>query len=98
MGTFSIILLVLSSFIAPRISCIHLALWTNYFQEHFETSFWPIMGGIFLPYTTLAYLATAVCNEGQMPHIGWMLLWLLGLFFDVLSMMYHAGKAHDAAI
>jgi len=41
----------------PRVLIFFAFLLTDWFGRAFETRVWPLMGFVFMPYTTLAYLA-----------------------------------------
>ena len=81
-------LLTTLSLLSPRLA---LLVWWLIRPERFSLAFhtwvWPLLGGIFLPWTTLAYLL--VFPGGV---VGWDWLWMgLGLLFDLGS---HGGGGY----
>lgn len=75
-------LLVVLSLIVPRIALVLLFLFTRWFQVVFDTWIWPLLGFVFLPYTTLAYMAT-VLNTGGPITPGWLILIILAVLADL---------------
>ena len=63
--------LAVIAFVAPRISMLFIWLLTDWFGRAYETVVWPALGFVFLPYTTLAYMAAMLRND----HVvsGWWL-------------------------
>ena len=67
---------------APRLVLLILFLFTEYLQGPFETTFWPFMGFLFLPMTTLGWAASWHIGRGG--HESWgVALIFLGLLFDL---------------
>ena len=66
----------------PRI--VLFILWlTGYTQDVFDTVLWPLLGFVFMPFTTCAY-AIGVGERGELS--GWaLLLVLVGVFLDISS-------------
>jgi len=56
-------------------------LFTNWFSQAYSTVIWPILGFIFMPYTTLAYLAAMLNNNHQITG-GWIVLIVVAVFID----------------
>jgi hypothetical protein len=48
-------LLAIFGLITPRLVMVVLWLFTNYLSRAFDSFFWPLLGFIFLPTTTLGY-------------------------------------------
>ena len=42
---------------APRLVMFFIFLLTNWFASAYQTVIWPLLGFLFMPYTTLAYMA-----------------------------------------
>ena len=70
--------LVLLCLMAPRLLLFIFWVATDYFMA-FESSLWPFLGFVFMPFTTLAYMA-AILNNGAME--GW---WIVLLIFAILT-------------
>ena len=47
----------------PRVLMLFIFLLTDWFPRAFQTQVWPIIGVVFMPYTTLAYLAAMLNNN-----------------------------------
>lgn len=61
-------LLVLIGFFFPRVVIVLLALFSNYLNHAYTGLLIPLLGFIFLPYTTLAY-AWAINNHGSVDGV-----------------------------
>ena len=72
--------LMLFGFFLPRLTLFCLWLCTNYLGRAYTTALWPLLGFIFLPYTTLAY-AVAINDAGGMQGLG-LVLFAFGLLLD----------------
>jgi cell shape-determining protein MreD len=66
----------------PRVVMIFIALLTHWFGAAFDTLLWPILGFLFMPYTTLAYMA-AMLNNNHTVSGGWMALIIVAALVDV---------------
>ena len=66
----------------PRVLMILAFLLTNWFSRAFETQVWPLMGFVFMPYTTLAYMA-AMLNNNHTLSGGWLALFIVAIVVDV---------------
>jgi hypothetical protein len=65
----------------PRLLMIGIWLLTDWFARAYETTIWPLLGWLVMPYTTLAYMVAKV-NNGQVE--GWWLgLMILAVILDV---------------
>ena len=73
-------LLILIGLFVPRVVLAFLWLLTNYLSRAFETQLWPLVGFLFLPYTTLAY-AIAINQGGGVNGI-WMVFVIVGVLLD----------------
>jgi len=74
-------LLVIFSLFVPRLIMFGIFLFTNWFSQAYSTVIWPILGFIFMPYTTLAYLAAMLNNNHQITG-GWIVLIVVAVFID----------------
>jgi hypothetical protein len=52
------------AFLLPRIAIATLALFTRYLHDAYDTLLWPVLGFVFMPYTTLAYAYGINTNGG----------------------------------
>jgi hypothetical protein len=68
---------------APRLALIFIWLFTNLVDRAFDTLLLPILGIIFLPYTTLFYVLVA---PGGILGFEWFLL-IFGFIIDIASYM-----------
>ena len=57
---------------APRVVMAFILLLTSWFSRAFETWHWPLLGFLFMPYTTLAYMAAML--HGGSVNGGWLAL------------------------
>ena len=65
----------------PRVLMFLAFLLTDWFGRAFETRVWPVMGFVFMPYTTLAYLA-AMLNNNHTLSGGWLGLFIVAIVVD----------------
>ncbi len=80
----------------PRILMFFILLLTPWFGLAFESRVWPILGFVFMPYTTLAYLATML-NNNHVLSGGWLALFIAAVVVDALhwgggGMSYHRRR------
>ena len=66
----------------PRVVLIIIALLTHWIGRSFDTMLWPILGFLFLPYTTLAYMA-AMLNNNHTVSGGWLALVIIAAVVDL---------------
>jgi hypothetical protein len=79
-------LVVALAMMMPRVTMIFIYLLTGWFGTVFKSWGWPVAGFIFMPYTTLAYMAATLNSEGSI-GMGWLVL----IIFAVLVDMGHWG-------
>ena len=77
-------LFALIALISPRLGIIVLWAFTNYVQRTFDTWFWPLLGLIFLPWTTLMYLLVSAPVR-EISFWGWLFVGL-GFLLDVSAL------------
>ena len=65
----------------PRTLMVFVFLLTDWFGRGFETQVWPILGFVFMPYTTLAYLV-AMLNNNHTLSGGWLALFIVAIIID----------------
>jgi hypothetical protein len=66
----------------PRLALIVIALMTSWFSAAFNTRLWPILGFIFMPYTTLACMG-AMLNNNHTVSGGWLAMIIVAVFLDL---------------
>jgi hypothetical protein len=76
-------LFVLITMLSPRLGIIILWFFTDYVSRVFDTWLWPLLGLVFLPWTTLIYILVAA-PVGQITLWGWLMVGL-GLIADISS-------------
>lgn len=83
-------LLVLAGFFVPRVVLALLWVLTDWWSRAFDGWLWPVLGFLFMPYTTLAYLIGRVHGDGQISG-GYLVLLIIAVFLD-LGMHGASGK------
>jgi hypothetical protein len=73
--------LVLIALAVPRVLMAFALLLTDWFGRAFETRMWPILGFVFMPYTTLAYMG-AMLNGSHTLTGGWLALFIVAVLVD----------------
>ena len=76
-------LFILLTMLSPRLGIVVVWAFTNYVSRAFDTWFWPLLGLIFLPWTTLIYILVAA-PAGGITFWGWLMVGL-GLLSDVAA-------------
>lgn len=76
---------------APRVAMVLILVFKDWFSEAFDSALWPILGFVFMPYATLAYMA-AQLNGGELKG-GWMALFIVAILVD----FGHWGGGSSAA-
>ncbi len=66
---------------APRILLILVFVLTHWFSVAYQTWVWPLLGFLFMPYTTLAYMAAMLKNNGSLSG-GWVALFIVAVILD----------------
>ncbi len=74
-------LVALIALLVPRVLMAFLFLLTDAFARAFETRVWPILGFVFMPYTTLAYLGAMLFNNHALAG-GWLALFIAAVIVD----------------
>ena len=75
-------LLIIFSIFTPRIVLVLLYFFTNFFSQAYQTVIWPLLGFIFMPYTTLAYMAAMIYNYHNVNGL-WLLLVIIAVLVDL---------------
>jgi len=86
-------LIALIAVLSPRLAVILLWLFTNYVDRAFAGWFLPLLGVIFLPWTTLLYILVDIA-PGPIHVAGWIVIGL-GVVLD-LSMHAQAARRRQA--
>jgi hypothetical protein len=73
--------LVLLAFLGPRLVIFLLWLFTNYMSRAFDAFLWPILGFLFLPWTTIAFAIAQ--NELGGPNGVGLLVIVIGFLLDI---------------
>lgn len=85
-------ILTVVALLAPRVAMLLIWLLTGWFGRAFETVIWPLLGFLFMPYTTLAWMAGAL-------HGGvrgwWTVLVVLAVLFDI-GHWHGGGRSYRA--
>ena len=74
--------LAIIALITPRIVMIFIRLLTPWFQQSYDTAIWPVLGWLFMPYTTLAYMA-AMLNNHRTVDGWWLALVVVAVLVDI---------------
>ncbi len=74
-------LLVMIALAVPRVVMVFALLLTDWFGRAFETRMWPILGFVFMPYTTLTYMG-AMLNHNHTLTGGWLAVFIVAVLVD----------------
>lgn len=74
--------LVAVALMVPRAVMVFLWVLTNWFGRAFDGLLWPVLGFLFMPYTTLAYVAAIVYNNHSVSG-GWLVLVVVAVLVDL---------------
>jgi len=74
--------LVIIALALPRILMIFVKVLTDWFASAYDTTIWPLLGWVFLPYTTLAYMAAMLHNNRKVDG-WWILLVVAAVLVDI---------------
>lgn len=80
-------LLILLAAFLPRVAMVFIYLLTHWFSV-FSTVIWPLLGFIFMPYTTLAYMLGMVYNHHEITG-AWLVVLVIAVLVDLGS---HKGS------
>jgi hypothetical protein len=75
----------------PRVAMVLILILTHWFQQAFHSALWPVLGFLFMPYTTLAYMAAQI-NAGELRG-WWMALFIAAILIDA---GHWGGGSHAA--
>jgi hypothetical protein len=80
---------------APRVALLLIWLFTNLVDRAFTGILWPLLGIIFLPFTTIMYVLVWVPGVGV---TGWRWVWVVvGVLLDIGSYGSSAARRRAAA-
>ena len=82
-------LLVIIALAVPRLALLVAFLATDWCKRAFEIPLWPVLGFLFMPYTTLAYMAAMLNNNREVTN-GWLVLMIIAVVMDIA----HWGGGH----
>jgi hypothetical protein len=68
----------------PRVLLAFIWILTDWFSQAFGTFIWPFLGFIFMPYTTLVYMAAMLNNHHSVSGL-WIVLLILAVLMDLGS-------------
>ena len=83
-------LLAIVALAVPRLVLFVAFLATDWFPRAFEQRLWPLLGFLFMPYTTLAYMA-AMLNNRHVMNGDWLVLLIIAVVVDVA---HWGGSGH----
>jgi hypothetical protein len=66
----------------PRVALVIIFLFTDWFHRCFQTLLWPLLGFLFMPYTTLAWMAAMLFNNYQLKG-GWIIVLVVAVVMDL---------------
>ena len=75
-------IIAIVALLAPRILMVFIWLLTGWFGQAYGTVVWPLLGFIFMPYATLAYMA-AMLNNNHTLTGWWLALFIVAIVVDV---------------
>lgn len=77
---------------APRLVLILAWIFSDRWAQVWDSWFWPLLGIIFLPYTTVMYMLAV----GPTGIVGWDWMWIaLGLLLDVMKWQQVAANRNS---
>lgn len=79
----------------PRLALLLLWLLSDYLGLAFETAIWPVLGFLFMPFTTLAWALAQ--NEGGGVHGVWIAVVVIAALMDIGVIGRRAKKRGDHA-
>jgi hypothetical protein len=71
-----------AALLVPRAVMVLIWLLTDWFARAYETMLWPFVGFLFMPYTTLAYMAAMLHNNYSVRG-GWLALVIVAAIVDI---------------
>lgn len=74
--------IVLIALFMPRLAIFLIWIFTDWLGRSYESWFWPFLGFLVMPYTTLGYMAGMLNNNGHISG-GWLFLVVICALTDV---------------
>ena len=74
-------IMMIVALMVPRVVMFFIWLLTDWFGRSFHTLIWPILGFLFMPYTTLAYMGAMLNNHSISG--GWLVLLIVAVVVDL---------------
>lgn len=78
------LVVILVFLFSPRFAGLIFWIFTNWFDKAYQTWYWPLLGWIFLPFTTLAYMWAYLSTGGDITG-GWIALIVFAVLVDLGS-------------
>lgn len=75
-------LVVIAALFLPRVVLLFIWLLTSWTHYAFEGYVWPLLGWLFMPYTTICYIWAACATEHNI-NGKWVALIVIGVLFDL---------------
>lgn len=75
-------ILIAIALAVPRVVMVIAFLTTDWFQRAFQAPLWPLLGFVFMPYSTLAYVAAMLSNNHALTD-GWLAIFIVAIIVDV---------------
>lgn len=82
--------------LGPRLALFLLFLSSDYLGRAYEGNFWPFLGFLFLPWSTLAYAYAQ--NEGDGLEGPYLALWMVALFTDLFFTRQNGSRNSEARL
>jgi len=77
-------MIALFLFLSPRLLMFAIFVFTNWFSQSFSSCFSPVLGFLFLPYTSLAYMWAMIQTNSAISGF-WIITILFAFIIDVFS-------------
>jgi len=74
-------LIGLIALVLPRVAILLLAIFTRFMHDAYDTFLWPVLGFVFMPYTTLTY-AYGINAQGSIDGL-YLVLVVVGVLVDL---------------
>jgi hypothetical protein len=82
-------LFLIVGLLMPRLAMVIIFFLTDWFQRAFATALWPLLGFLFMPYTTLAWMLAMLMNDHQVNGV-WIIVIVVAVVLDLGG---HGGLA-----
>ena len=86
-------ILALMAMLVPRILMVFIWLLTDWFTMAYSTVIWPVLGFVFMPYTTLVYMGAMIRNNQSLNGV-WLVLFIIAVVVDAGHWGGGARRAH----